>query len=149
MVLYIDQVNESIECAVKNLSALGAPKELLKFGGAGDVPVKAPRAPGDASSEFLANRAMGDWAENLFSASLQDVLPEHTVSHYGDSDRIAAGSLGFKEFYQSRLEDVRLRGKRPDLLVFPRSVTNVHDLTGQSTEELTKLVKEASATIEV
>jgi len=149
MVLYIDQINNSIENAIKELTALGAPKELLKFGGEGAIPVKAPRAPGDARYEFLANRAMGDWAEGLFASSLQAALPDHTVSHYGDSDRIAAGADGFKEFYHARLEDVRLRGKRPDLLVFPRAVTKNSDLTGQSTEELTDLVKQASAAIEV
>lgn len=149
MVRYIDEINTSIDAAVEKLSALGAPKELLKFGGQGEVPAKAPRAPGDARSEFLANRAMGDWAENLLSASLQKVLPDHTISHYGDSDRIAAGADGFKEFYHSRLEDVRLRGKRPDLLVFPRAVTSDSDLTSRSTEELTELVKKASAAIEV
>lgn len=149
MARYIDQINKSIDDAVRKLTALGAPKELLKFGGVGDVPAKAPRAPGDARSEFLANRAMGDWAEGLLASSLRAVLPDHTVSHYGDSDRIAAGSEGFKEFYYARLEDVRLRGKRPDLLVFPRSVTDISDLTQKSTEELTDLVRKASAAIEV
>jgi hypothetical protein len=149
MVQYIDKINNSIDNAIEKLIALGAPKELLQFGGEGAIPTKAPRAPGDARSEFLANRAMGDWAEGLFASSLQRALPQHTVCHYGDSDRIAAGADGFKEFFLARLEDVRLRGKRPDLLVFPRSVTNDSDLTGQSTEELTDLVKKASAAIEV
>lgn len=66
MVRYIDEINTSIDAAVEKLSALGAPKELLKFGGQGEVPAKAPRAPGDARSEFLANRAMGDWARISF-----------------------------------------------------------------------------------
>lgn len=146
---YIDKINDHLDSVIRSLEANDAPKHLLQFGGVGTAPPKAPRVPGDARSEFLANRAMGDWAENLLAQSLRNALPEHTVTHYGDSDRIPAGDPGFKDFYLSRLEDVRLRGKRPDLLIFPNHVTAETDLTDRTTEELMPLVKSASAAIEV
>lgn len=146
---YIDKINEHLEKVIKSLEDKGAPTDLLQFGGEGAKLSKAPRVPGDARSEFLANRAMGDWAENLLAQSLRTALPEHTIAHYGDSDRIPAGDPGFKDFYLSRLEDVRLRGKRPDLLIFPKQVTEQTDLTDRTTEELMTLVKKASAAIEV
>lgn len=149
MVQYIDQINEKLEQAIEALRSSGAPKALLRFGGEGEKPERAPRVPNDARSEFLANRAMGDWAENLLAKSLRDCLPGYTVSHYGDADRIPAGDPDFKEFYLSRLEDVRLRGKRPDLLIFEEHITREKDLTSQSTEELMELVKQAAVAIEV
>lgn len=146
---YIRLISKNIGDTVRNLRDRGAPEALLKFGGAGEPPARQSRIPGDARSEFLANRAMGDWAENLLASSLRAVLQQHTISHYGDADRIAAGAEGFREFYLSRLEDVRLRGKRPDLLVFPPGVMAAPDLTAQSTADLTALVRQAVVAIEV
>ena len=42
----------------------------LSFGGEGAVPTRKPTVPTDARSEFLANRAMGDWAERVIKGGI-------------------------------------------------------------------------------
>lgn len=114
--LSLAQLDVAIELKRKKVEAIH-----LNFGGAGATPKKAPRAPTDARSEFLANRAMGDWAENILAAALRQELPTWNVSHFGETSSIAAGHDDFKTHYLAGLEEVRLFGKRPDLLVFDSS----------------------------
>jgi hypothetical protein len=141
---------ESLKAAViTSLKLKDAPENLLQFGGPGAKSAKTPRVPTDARSEFLANRAMGDWAEDLLATGLRAALPDCKVCHYGDSDRIPAGAPGFKEFYIERLEDVRIHGKRPDLLVFPKAIEAERDLASIRTDKLTDLVKNSLMSIEV
>ena len=95
--------------------------------------------PNDAKSEFLANRAMGDWAERIFAASIRKSQPGWQVTHYGDSDNKAAGDDGFKEFYLGLLEEVRKYGKRPDLLIFAKALNipeDISQLTRKETDPL-------------
>jgi len=133
---------------VEELSRRGVARRYLNFGGPGEE-IKKVTVPTDARSEFLANRAMGDWAEDILAASIEHSCEDLTVSHYGDSDRMAAGEEGFRDFYLSRTEDVRISGKRPDLLIFSKSQNVEKDLTGRDTEDLVCLVKQARMAIEV
>ena len=113
------------------------------------MPTRKPTVPTDARSEFLANRAMGDWAEQALSVALLRALPEWKVTQYGDTNRIAAGHPDFKASYIAGTEETRRFGKRPDLLLFPASFavdTNLSELTHAETETL---VKQAAAAIEV
>lgn len=89
----------------------------LSFGGQGALPKRKPSAPTDVRSEFLANRALGDWAEKSLAHAIRSA-GVWDVAHYGQSDSISAGDEGFREFYLNQLELVRLFGKRPDLLIF-------------------------------
>jgi hypothetical protein len=134
---------------VEVLSRKGIDPRYLNFGGPGEKAQRQPTVPTDARSDFLANRAMGDWAEDILARSIGDAQPTWSVSHYGNAERIAAGENGFKGFYLSVMEEVRVNGKRPDLLVFDKALGVPTDLTGLSGQEADTLVSKALAAIEV
>src|SRR6185312_11500190 len=99
--------------------------------------------------EFLANRAMGDWAERILASAIRAACPIWRVSHYGNTDKMAAGEEGFKAFYLGGLDEVRKYGKRPDLLVFPRDCEICDDISSQPFAEIDPLVVNAIAALEV
>jgi hypothetical protein len=111
--------------------------------------MKKPRVPTDARSEFLANRAMGDWAETMLTGALVSALPEWKVAQYGNTDRIAAGHPEFKTRYLAGLEETRVFGKRPDLLLFGADFAVERDLSDRGHAETEAAVKRAVAAIEV
>jgi len=145
---YFDKLKAHLPQVIAELQKRGIEARHLSFGGPGEAGGRT-FVPTDARSEFLANRAMGDWAEDLLAAGLKRALPGFDVVRYGDSDRIAAGEEGFRDFYISRLEDVRLHGKRPDLLVVPEGMGLQADLSGQRTTDIKTLVQKARLSVEV
>jgi hypothetical protein len=145
---YLDRLKGTLDGVVARLTAKGIERSRLKFGGEGDKPVKKPRVPTDARSEFLANRAMGDWAEGLLRDSLASSMPEWSMAQYGDTDRIAAGDPEFKGRYLAGLEETRVFGKRPDLLVFPVGIAAGDDLSERRQAETERVVRQAIAAIE-
>jgi len=146
---YLQQLNSTLDGVVKKLAAKGIQAHRLTFGGEGPKPTQKPRVPTDARSEFLANRAMGDWAERMLSAAIVAALPEWKVVQYGNTDAIAAGHPDFKARYLAGLEETRLVGKRPDLLLFPKSAVVESNLSERSHAEIEPSVKQAIAAIEV
>jgi len=124
----------------------------LSFGGEGALPKRKPSAPTDVRSEFLANRALGDWAEKSLAHAIRSA-GTWDVAHYGQSDSISAGDEGFREFYLNQLELVRLYGKRPDLLIFEdktqlKSVKDF-DISMFDQKSLDDFASKAIASIEV
>ena len=146
---YFDQLRTTLDGVVAHLTAKGIEQRHLAFGGEGEIPARKPAVPTDARSEFLANRAMGDWAEQALSAALLIALPEWRVAQYGDTNRIAAGHPDFKASYLTGIEETRRYGKRPDLLLFPVSFAVDADLSERAHAETESLVKQAAAAIEV
>jgi len=61
---------------------------------------------------------MGDWAESTLKELIAGNSSNLSPVHYGDTNQIAAGDTGFKEYYLGELEATRVFGKRPDLLVY-------------------------------
>ena len=120
MTPYFSNLALAMTQVVKILEQKGVEDRHLTFGSPGQEPAKAPRPPTDARSEFLANRAMGDWAENLLAGALRESVTAWSVSHFGSTDAIAAGHPDFKAHYLSGLKEVREFGKRPDLLIFDK-----------------------------
>src|SRR5206468_11577187 len=116
---YFAQLKQTLDSVATNLRAKGIQERHLSFGGEGAVPARKPTVPTDARSEFLANRAMGDWAERMLAEAIVRALPEWLVVQYGDANRIAAGHREFRSSYLAGLEGTRQFGKRPDLLLFP------------------------------
>lgn len=149
MSAYFEQLRATLDGVVTRLTAKGIDQRHLAFGGEGEKPARKPTVPTDARSEFLANRAMGDWAEQALSAALLRALPERKVAQYGDTNRIAAGHPDFKASYLAGIEETRRVGKRPDLLLFPVSFAMESDLSKRAHEETEALVKQAAAAIEV
>jgi len=92
---------------------------------------------------------MGDWAENTLAKTINETEGQYDAIHYGDSDTMSAGEPGFKEFYLNRLEDVRIHGKRPDLLLAPKESNFPKDVSKSKTDKLAELVKISLAAIEV
>jgi hypothetical protein len=117
---YFRQLEALLPKVIKKLKAKGIKRQHLAFGGEGAV--RKPRVPTDAPSEFLANRAMGDWAEQRLATALPAALPEWTVVQYGDTSRITAGAPPFKAHYLAEIEKTRQFGKRPDLLLIPTAL---------------------------
>jgi hypothetical protein len=146
---YFAGLRQTLDGVVATLKAKGIHERHLAFGGEGAAPTRKPTVPTDARSEFLANRAMGDWAEQRLTESILQAFPEWKVSQYGDTGRMAAGDPGFKASYLAGLEHTRRSGKRPDLLLFPADVPVTADLSSPDHAGAEALVKRAAAAIEV
>jgi hypothetical protein len=146
---YFSRLKTTLEGVVENLRKKGIDERHLAFGGEGQPPARKPTVPTDARSEFLANRAMGDWAERMFSAALICALPEWKVVQYGSTDRIAAGHPEFKARYLAGMEETRRFGKRPDLLLFPADAGVDTDVSERSHADTESLVKQSVAAVEV
>jgi len=108
--------------------------------------------PTQAFSDFLTHNEQGNWAEELMFSSLNNLsLPIYPVM-YGKADKIMAGDLGFKEFYNSYQKELSTIGKRPDILLFDKNAKDIiekSDISGLSLEELSKIVPKAKAGLEV
>lgn len=146
---YLAQLRATLHRVVERLVSKGISEHHLRFGGQGEAPARRPTVPTDARSEFLANRAMGDWAEKVLSSALGRALPELKVVQYGRTDRIAAGHPDFKVRYLAGLEETRLFGKRPDLLLFRATEPVTGDLSGHSHVDTEALARRAVAAVEV
>ena len=146
---YFDRLKNTLEGVVAKLTAKGIEGRQLAFGGEGDRPTQKPRVPTDARSEFRATRAMGDWAERVLTSALLAALPEWKVVQYGNTDRIAAGHPDFKARYLAGMEETRVFGKRPDLLLFAANAKVEGDLSERGHADTEPVVKEAVAAIEV
>ncbi len=146
---YFQHLQGTLEGVVAHLTENGINADRLAFGGAGARPQRRPTVPTDARSEFLANRAMGDWAERMLTGALRAAFPDWTVAQYGNTDRIAAGHPEFRGRYFAGLEETRLTGKRPDLLLFPARLGVAADLSERPQAQAEALVQQADAAIEV
>src|SRR6266702_1348818 len=146
---YFRRLQGTLEGVIAHLTEKGIQANRLAFGGEGAVPARRPTVPTDARSEFLANRAMGDWAERLLSDALRNSFPEWSVTQYGSTDRIAAGHPEFRSRYLAGLNETRLMGKRPDLLLFPRAFGIEADLSERPQDETAPVARQADAAIEV
>ena len=110
---YFQRLQGTLEGIVAHLREKGVKADRLTFGGAGAQPQRRPTVPTDARSEFLANRAMGDWAERMLAGALRAAFPEWTVTQYGNADRIAAGDPGFRGALPGRARGDAAKGKAP------------------------------------
>ncbi len=146
---YFSKLTSTLEGVVESLRSKGIDERRLTFGGEGQPPPRKPTVPTDARSEFLANRAMGDWAERMLSAALVRALHEWKVVQYGSTDRIAAGHSEFKTRYLAGLEETRRFGKRPDLLLFLADTAVDADVSERSHADTKSLVRNAVACVEV
>jgi hypothetical protein len=145
---YFSKIKSTTDSLISVLEAKGVDSRYLNFDSIEPEIVKA-RSPTDARSEFLANRAMGDWAEDLLTRAINKSLIGKKVVQYGETDKISAGEDGFPEFYRTRLNDVRVYGKRPDLLVFDNSIDCRKDISSLKTKDVIETVKKADFSIEV
>lgn len=146
---YFKQLSATLRRVKSVLKKKGIKGSYLAFGGEGKKPKKKTRIPTDANSEFLANRAMGDWAEKSLIETVNATIPELKAVQYGNADRMAAGEAGFKEFYLAGVEETRLHGKRPDLLLFCAQEDVPEELSSSNHAAALPFVKKAVVAIEV
>lgn len=133
---------------VHNLQTLIAkvPKEI--FGGA--PPAKAKiRVPTQAFSEFLINRELGDWAEDVVRRAVNDCDLGLRAVRYGRTENLVAGEPGFEEFFLAYHQELQKLGKRPDLLIYRGKGPDEASFVGKSAHELIEVAKEAIAGFEV
>lgn len=115
---YVDRIEALLPEVRAGLAAKTAKSPLASDWTDFDRPHERPkRRPGSAQSEFLANRAMGDWAERGLGDALASTVPEWRVLQYGNADRIIAGDPEFPAFFVNYHLELAEYGKRPDLLL--------------------------------
>jgi len=119
---YFARLKATLDGVVETLRAKGLMSGTWLFGGEGQPPARKPTVPTDARSEFLANRAMGDWAERMLSAALTRAMSGLEGCAIRNTDRIAAGHPEFKARYLAGLEETRSFGKRAGLAAVSRSL---------------------------
>ena len=87
-----------------------------------DPDIQSSRKPPTmASSEFLTNKEQGDWAEQIVLNAVNANSEDYCAVEYGRADSLAAGDVGFAEFYSEYQDELNNIGKKPDLLIFRRS----------------------------
>lgn len=126
----------------------GVPASAVDFAA---LPVVG-RRPGDANSEFLANRAMGDWAEGIVFKEINRVLVNHRAIKYGNADNIVAGDPAFPTFFATYQAELGATGKRPDLLIMPTASIDPawnDDICALPRPSLTEITPRAKAGLEI
>ncbi len=146
---YLERLRATLPGLIRSLSADGIEKRYLVFGGEGEISSRKPTVPTDARSEFLANRAMGDWAERALSDAIRRACPNWKVVQYGSTERIAAGHPDFRQRYLRGVEETRLYGKRPDLLLLTPDDSALDDISGWEHARTDAVAKRAIGAIEV
>jgi hypothetical protein len=144
---YSDKILSQLPELINILQKKGIKNEYLNFDEV-EILSEKIRIPTDAKSEFLANRAMGDWAENLLINQINK--DNNFVSiRYGNDDVISAGEKGFAEFYIKQKKQVIDYGKRPDILIFEKNFDKNINLTNLDIIDAKQFVDKSLASIEV
>ena len=143
---YADEIKKLSKKLEKKIE--GRYKVELNF----DAPHRIGRTPGYATSEFQANRAMGDWAESRLQEALTLTMEDYRIVKYGNSDQIIAGQPDFKTFYESYQQELSATGKRLDLLIFRHEKYDDKwnfDISAFPVSELPMIAHDAACGIEV
>jgi len=101
------------------------------------------RRPTQQVSEFLSNKEQGDWAEDIVRITLSECLIDHNVVKYGKTDDIMAGDDGFEDFYNHYQDELDKIGKRPDLLILEKGITQKNDISSEDYDAHEQLVPNA------
>lgn len=105
----------------------------------------AGRPPTMASSQFLTNREQGDWAEEIIYNAINQHSADYRAVRYGRTESLPADHPDFRTHYAAYLTELNDLGKKPDLLLFPRTLAST-DFGVALTEET---IRKAVAAIEV
>lgn len=133
---------------IKNLTKT-IPVEIIDF--SKDRYIVA-RTPTQSSSNFITNKAQGDWAENLIMRAINEKSKNYVAIKYGKSDDLVAGEDGFEEFFEQFQKELDRIGKRPDLLIFHKDNFDEklgYDISKLEHSQINNYVKKAIAGIEV
>ena len=144
---YKDEINDLFNEVSKKLIGWGISGKIVSL----ECIDRKRNAPTGVGSEFLMNRALGDWAENQVLKALEEKFQEYVPTKYGNSDNIVAGDPNFKLFFQGYVNELIQLGKRPDILIFQKGESRgiSPDISNEKTNLLNDLVRKASYGIEV
>lgn len=122
------------------------PQEII--GSPSPSPTKI-RVPTQAFSEFLINRELGDWAEDVVRRGVNDCGLGLKAIRYGRTENLVAGEPGFADFFLGYHKELQEIGKRPDLLIYKSDFPDETSFVGKSAKDLIPLAKKAIAGFEV
>jgi len=105
--------------------------------------------PTQAFSDFLTNRELGDWAEDMVRRGVNELGLPVVALPYGRREQLVAGEPGFAKFFLGYHEELRTLGKRPDLLIFPAGNAPTVDWIGKPAANLIPVASQAIAAFEV
>ena len=145
---YAQRAKELLPELIDGLKRAKLKGEALEFGGAED-PEARIYVPTHADSKFVAEQALGDWAEDRIAQAIRTAKKRFTPVHYGTSSKKMAGDDGFTEEFREGVVETRLYGKRPDLLILPEEVECEPDVSEKPILELEDLTTKSVASIEV
>lgn len=151
---YAENILQSYNSAVEKLEETGVPRDFIDFRIKYASPKhKTPRPPTSAHSNFLINRQVGDWAENILRNSFNKQFNEFKAIKYGAGGNLVAGDQGFKQMFQDYHKEIITVGKRPDLLIFKEKTASTLNLTDDISEvepdQLVEITKKALVGLEV
>lgn len=140
---WFEAVRGAADSAASTLADRGWP---ISLGGPdeSDAPIKVPQP---ARSEFLENRAQGDWAEGLLAQAIRAM--GLSVTQYGATEDIQSDEVGFGDFYRTQIRELRALGKRPDLLVGHAGCAMPPSVSGLPATERDAWVQRCVASVEV
>ena len=141
---YFKNLIQLKDSVISVLESFGVPSKYRSFDETGEK--ENIKIPTGANSEFFSNRAMGDWAEDKVSELLSQKFP---VVHYGDSDEVSAEDRDFRRVYLEKIEDTRMYGKRPDLLLMSNSYLGKNDVSLNRTLDNDNIMQDALYGVEV
>lgn len=133
---------------IKSLKQNRFKPEALIFGEPDDPDARI-FLPTHADSKFIAEQALGDWAEFTLASAINGALPEWKAVHYGSSGKLMAGEDGFEAGYREGVLETRAYGKRPDLIILPVSTDCPADVSSEPICDLDQLVSQAVGSVEV
>jgi hypothetical protein len=107
------------------------------------------RVPTQAFSEFLINRELGDWAEDIVRRGVTESGLPVVALPYGRTEKLVAGEPGFAGFFLAHHEELRTLGKRPDLLILPAATAPKTEWAGKPAVDLIPIASQAIAGFEV
>lgn len=144
---YADAILSTYGEVYKKLIGWGISEKMIDLDQIG----RKRTAPTGVGSEFLMNRALGDWAEQKILDAFTSQFPDFFPSKYGNSDNIVAGDSNFKSFFSRYVEELGQVGKRPDILVFDKDwgETISNDISNYESTKLQEIVPRAKYGIEV
>jgi hypothetical protein len=123
------------------------PSQIVDF----SVPRKKPPLPTQANSNFIINKNLGDWGEDLVRRSILATTKDYVVARYGIGGEKVFGEEGFAEEFRAYQRNLDIWGKRPDLLIFKKDdyPSTDFNLSNKEDSEIIDLVRKAILGIEV
>ena len=101
-----------------------------------------PRAPTQGSSDFVINRELGDWAETVVLKAVNGTRLEISAVHYGRRDKLIAGEEGFNKLHLEHVQELKVLGKRPDILIYRKNEAPREGLEGKKSGRFCRSGKE-------